>query len=300
MSSSYTPGRDSGDPNDPAHRGGGTGDTSGRRPVESEPIDDQNDAGDPGDTRTRPFNTRDVSADDDTRTRPFNTRDVSAHRGNGESIQGERSAGASHRLDPDGGADAAPVGAAGGVVSREGKLEREKDAYGGIKFGSAFFGWLAATGMTVLLTALAAAITAAVGAATNTQTDQVVQNPQAAGIWGIVIVLVVLFIAYYCGGFVAGRMARFDGARQGFAVWLWAIVIAIIVTLVGAIVGSQMGGLSSFTSLPQMNVDQSMMTMAGILTLIGLILVTLGGAILGGLAGMRFHRKVDRAGFDFG
>ena len=46
------------------------------------------------------------------------------------------------------------------------------------------------------------------------------------------------FVAYYCGGYVAGRMARFDGVKQGVAVWVWALVIAIIVTVLGAVGGS--------------------------------------------------------------
>ena len=46
---------------------------------------------------------------------------------------------------------------------------------------------------------------------------------------GGIALLVVLFVAYYCGGYVAGRMARFNGARQGLAVWVWALVIAAVV-----------------------------------------------------------------------
>lgn len=304
MSSSYTPGRDSGEPSD-QNRDVAHNTYEGRQRVESEPIEDPDAGTDANsDTRTRPINSREVSAADDTsgepRTRTFDRRDVSPREGSDETIQGERNAGGTHRLDPDDdGRMAAGAGAAGGfALTRESKLAREKEAHGGVKFGSAFFGWLAATGMTVLLTAIAAAITAAIGAATNTQSDQVVQNPQAAGIWGVVVLLVILFIAYYCGGYVAGRMARFDGAKQGFAVWIWAIIIAIIATIIGAIAGSQLGAVSNFNAVPQMNLDQGMLTTAGILTLIGLLLVTLGGAVLGGLAGMRFHRKVDRAGFD--
>src|ERR687897_511699 len=36
-------------------------------------------------------------------------------------------------------------------------VARQKEEFGGIKFGAAFFGWLAATGMAVLLTAIVAA-----------------------------------------------------------------------------------------------------------------------------------------------
>src|SRR5438270_3758803 len=55
-------------------------------------------------------------------------------------------------------------------LNREAVLERQQERYGGIKFGSAFFGWLTATGTALLLTALLAAAGAAVGVATNTDT----------------------------------------------------------------------------------------------------------------------------------
>ncbi len=288
MSTSYTPGKGSGDSDD-QNRNTGVGhnnDAVDRTPI---PDDQTSDT--------------DRPAGDDTRTRTFDRRDVNADNGNADRIQGERDVDRSHRLDPDGDERnrraAGGAGVAGaGVNDRESNVAREKDAYGGIKFGSAFFGWLAATGMTVLLTALVAAVAAAFGAATGTGTSQVVQDPQAAGIWGIVILLVILFIAYFCGGYVAGRMARFDGVKQGLAVWLWAIIVAIIATIIGAIVGTQFGALSNFNGVPQIQMDQGMMTTAGILTLVGLVLVTLGGALIGGMAGMRFHRKVARAGFD--
>jgi hypothetical protein len=72
------------------------------------------------------------------------------------------------------------------------------------------------------LTALAAAAGTAVGVATNTDastaTTQAAQDPKTVSIVGAVALLVVLFVAYYCGGYVAGRMARFHGVRQGLAV----------------------------------------------------------------------------------
>jgi hypothetical protein len=47
-------------------------------------------------------------------------------------------------------------------VGRHQVIAREKEEHGGIKIGSAIFGWLSVTGMAVLLTALAAAAGTAV------------------------------------------------------------------------------------------------------------------------------------------
>src|SRR4028119_1829983 len=54
--------------------------------------------------------------------------------------------------------------------SRSDVVGREREEHGGVKIGSAFFGWLTATGMTVLLFALAAAVGTAVSVATGNET----------------------------------------------------------------------------------------------------------------------------------
>ena len=114
----------------------------------------------------------------------------------------------------------------------------EKARFGGIKWGSAFFGWLTAIGMTVLLSALATAIGIGIGAANTSDTQdaaaQATENADTLGIAGGIVLAVILLLAYYCGGYVAGRMARFDGVKQGVAVWLWGIVVAIVIAILAA------------------------------------------------------------------
>jgi hypothetical protein len=186
------------------------------------------------------------------------------------------------------------------VRDRQAVVAREKEAYGGIKFGSAFFGWLTAMGTAVLLTALAAAAGAAFGLADDTDVgevaDQAASDPTTIGVVGGIVLAVVLFVAYYCGGYVAGRMARFNGAKQGLAVWLWAVVVAVVVAVLAAVVGDQYDVLGRLDSFPRIPVAEGDVTTAGIIALLVAAAVALAGAVLGGLAGMRFHRKVDEAG----
>jgi len=182
------------------------------------------------------------------------------------------------------------------VAGRREVVSRQKEQFGGMKFGSAFFGWLAATGMAVLLTALVAGIGAASGL------DQSV-DPAATGVGGLplagivggIVLLVIVLIAYFCGGYVAGRMARFSGLKQGVAVWIWALIVAVVVTIIGFVAGSQSNVLASL-GVPAIPVNRGTLTTAGILTAVALAVVSLVGAILGGLAGMRYHRRVDIAG----
>ena len=180
------------------------------------------------------------------------------------------------------------------ALDRRSVVNREKEEFGGVKIGSAFFGWLTATGTAVLLTAFVAAAGTAVGVATNT--DASTRDPKTVGILGAVVLLVVTFVAYYCGGYVAGRMARFNGLTQGFAVWLWAVVIAVVVAVVAAVAGSQYDVLSKLNSFPRIPVSQGNLTTGGIIALVVVAAGSLVGALAGGLAGMRFHRKVDKAG----
>jgi len=174
----------------------------------------------------------------------------------------------------------------------------QRARFGGIKWGAAFFGWLSANGLAVILIALLSAAGVAFGLAQNVDTaDEAAQQAETIGIGGGIAVLVVLFLAYLAGGYVAGRMSRFDGARQGVAVWVIGLLVVLVLAVAGYLVGNEYNVLQQL-NLPRIPIDEGTATTAGIITLVAILLVTLLGAVLGGKLGERFHRKVDRAGFD--
>lgn len=187
------------------------------------------------------------------------------------------------------------------AVDRRDVLVRQKERFGGIKWGSAFFGWLTVLGAAVLLSVLLAAVGNALGlsaaADAGQAADQVGQLVQApAGVVGGVAAGVVVLIAYFCGGYVAGRMARFGGAKQGVAVWIWSIVVVVAVAALVAVVGNRTAVEGVTAGLPpSMGADLSV---AGAVATVAALVIGLVGAVLGGLAGMRFHRRVDRADLD--
>jgi hypothetical protein len=169
--------------------------------------------------------------------------------------------------------------------------------FGGIKWGAAFFGWLSANGLAVLLVALLSAAGVALGLTRGVDTaDEAVQQADTVGLAGAVAVLAVLFLAYLAGGYVAGRMARFDGLRQGIAVWVIGLVVVLVLAVAGVVLGAQYNVLQQL-NLPRIPVDEGTATTAGIFTLVAILVVTLAGAALGGTLGTRYHRRVDRAGF---
>lgn len=202
--------------------------------------------------------------------------------------------------DQDGLVDPRPV-ADQAADNRERVVEREQEAFGGIKIGAAFFGWLSAMGMAVLLTALIAATGAAIGLGNIEDLDEAAdaagQNFETVGIIGAVLLVLVMLVAYYCGGYVAGRMSRFNGSRQGLAVWLWSLAIAIVVALLGLAFGSRFDIFANVNVFPRIPLSEGELTAGSIITAVLLLVASLVGAILGGIAGTRYHRRVDRAGF---
>jgi hypothetical protein len=183
------------------------------------------------------------------------------------------------------------------ALDRREVVSRQKDAFGGMKFGSCFFGWLTASGTAVLL----AALVTGVGAALGLTRDVDVTNPTPAqtesiSFVGGIVLLAIIFVAYLAGGYVAGRMARFNGLKQGLGVWLWAVILAILVAVAGWLAGAQFDIFAQVNSFPRIPVNEGTLTTEGIIVAIGVVAVSLAGALLGGLAGMRYHRRVDRAG----
>jgi MFS family permease len=172
--------------------------------------------------------------------------------------------------------------------------ERQHDEYGGTNWGAAFFGWIVAVGIGALLTALLSAAGAAI-ALTELTGEEAADSAETISLIGGIALLLVALISYFAGGYVAGRMSRFDGSRQGLGVWIVSIVVAIVLAVLGAIAGSEynvLGGLE----LPRIPIDEGDLTTGGVIFLIATLLGTLLAAMAGGKAGERYHRKVDALG----
>jgi len=176
-------------------------------------------------------------------------------------------------------------------------IDAQRSRYGGIKWGAAFFGWLSANGLAVLLVALLSAAGVAIGLTQGVpSTDEAAQQADTIGVVGGIVLLVILFLAYLAGGYVAGRMARFDGTRQGVAVWVIGLLVVLALAALGLVFGAQFNVLQQL-NLPRIPIDEGTATTGGLIALVAVLLVTLLGAVLGGKLGDHYHRKVDRAGF---
>jgi hypothetical protein len=173
---------------------------------------------------------------------------------------------------------------------------RQREEYGGINWGAAFFGWLVAVGVAVLLTGLLAAAGAAIGLTETTSDAADSTSPETLSLAGAIALLAVLAVAYYCGGYVAGRMSRFDGARQGIGTWLIGLLITLALAVLAVAAGSEYNVVER-ANLPRLPVGPETLTTGGIVASLAILAGTLLFAALGGVAGARYHHKVDRAGF---
>lgn len=175
-----------------------------------------------------------------------------------------------------------------------GRGDDARDTFGGLNLGAAFFGWLIAIAVTILLLAVVAAVLTAVGSQMSITQSDAQRKAGTIGLAAGIVLVVVLALAYYTGGYVAGRMSRFNGPRQGLGVWLIGVVVTIIALALGAGFGSQYNILDR-VELPQLPISGGQIGLGGLIAAVAVVVLTLLAAMLGGLIGHRYHDRVDRA-----
>jgi hypothetical protein len=172
---------------------------------------------------------------------------------------------------------------------------RQREEFGGVNWGSAFFGWLVAVGMAAILLGILSAAGAAFGLG-DVSDAEAEENAETIGIVGGILLILVLGVAYWCGGYVSGRMSRFDGARQGVAAWALGVAVTIVLAVAGALFGAEYNVLERL-DLPRIPIDEGTLTAGAAVALAAAVLIALAAAMGGGKAGERYHRKVDRVGY---
>lgn len=179
-----------------------------------------------------------------------------------------------------------------GPTAHAGHVEA-KDRFGGINWGAAFFGWLVAVGLTILLTGIIGAIVSGVSSSTDITQSEAEREAGTIGIAAGITLLVVLALAYYAGGYVAGRMSRFDGAKQGLATWLIGLLVTLLAIGLGALFGTEYN-IFDRVELPRIPLSTDELSTGGIITALAVLVLSLLAAMLGGKVGQRYHNKVDQ------
>jgi hypothetical protein len=179
--------------------------------------------------------------------------------------------------------------APGDESPRDRKRLARQAGLGRVSFISALAGVLVAYGAFAVLAALVGAVAVAIGL-----DAELASNDWATfGMGSAATVTVVAFVAYWFGGYVAGRMARRAGLVNGLAVFALALVLVVVV---GAIAASQADTEAIQANLRSLGLPTTgaewtgVGTVAGIGTLVGMLL----GAGIGGVVGERWHSELAR------
>lgn len=178
----------------------------------------------------------------------------------------------------------------------EEREERLRDIYGGIDWLASFLGFVFALVAGAVLSGIAALVLVPLGFSPDLGSGTL--GP--AAITGLVVVGVSLFLTYFLGGYVAGRLARFDGGLNGVMLVLWTLIAGLLVVLAGGILSSflpptfaeQVRNLVQGGLLPAFN-DLVAVGAIGIGIIVGAFLLALLGGFLGGRTGGRYHTDID-------
>jgi hypothetical protein len=173
---------------------------------------------------------------------------------------------------------------------------RERREFGGhIQWEAVFFGLLAAIGLVASLIAMVLGGLVAAGVADFRDDAASLVDRMATG--GGAIGVAILALGYMAGGYVAARMARFDGWRQGLGVWLLSLLLLLAAAITAWIAGGELDPTKSVT-LPSNPIDEGPLHNSDVALAAVAVLVPLTFALIGGVLGERFHRAVDRVGFE--
>jgi hypothetical protein len=179
----------------------------------------------------------------------------------------------------------------------EEREDRLRDMYGGVDWLASFLGLVFAMVLGAIFSAIAGLVLVPFGLRPDLSGGQI----GAPAITGLALLGVLIFLTYFFGGYVAGRLARFDGGRNGAMVFVWTFIVVLILALAAVVFGgflpAGMGegvdnvvdrGLSAAGNLAGAGV-------VGIVTAGAALLIALLGGFLGGRLGSRYHTEIDRA-----
>lgn len=174
---------------------------------------------------------------------------------------------------------------------------RQRERFGGVNWGAGFFGWLVAVGMAAVLTGVVGTVVTALDRTVDAIPAQALSEPRTVAVVAAAVLVVVLMLAYYAGGYVAGRMSRFDGGKQGAGVWVTGLLLTALALGAGLVFGTQYNVLDR-VDLPSLPIPTEMLGLGGIITAVVALVGSLLAAIGGGKVGCRYHRKVDDYGYE--
>lgn len=166
-------------------------------------------------------------------------------------------------------------------------LAAARDRFGGIDIPATLIGMLVAIALLVILGGIAAGAVSAFGYQTGIEEG----NVDEVTVGGMIAGIVVLLLSFLIGGWTAGRMARYDGVKNGVMVVIWTIILLAALSALAAWAGDEYDVLAR-ADLPRL--DRDLLATGAIVSALVALAAMLVGSILGGIWGAAYHRRADR------
>ena len=237
--------------------------------------------------------TRQVPAEDKSEaTRPVTTGKSSS--GSSQEDKETRVIRSSQRPDTVRDATPYPRGYFEAVEEREDRL---RDMYGGVDWLASFLGFVFAVVIASVFSTVAGLVLVPLGFPPEISGGQL----GASVLTGLAVLGVLIFLTYFFGGYVAGRLARFDGGRNGAMVLAWTFILALILALVTVVFSGFLpaGAAEGVANLAQGTASAAGSLagagVAGIVVAVAALLLALLGGFFGGRLGSRYHTEIDRS-----
>ena len=237
--------------------------------------------------------TRQVPAEDKSEaTRPVTTGKSSS--GSSQEDKETRVIRSSQRPDTVRDATPYPRGYFEAVEEREDRL---RDMYGGVDWLASFLGFVFAMVIASVFSTVAGLVLVPLGFPPEISGGQL----GASVLTGLAVLGVLIFLTYFFGGYVAGRLARFDGGRNGAMVLAWTFILALILALVTVVFSGFLpaGAAEGVANLAQGTASAAGSLagagVAGIVVAVAALLLALLGGFFGGRLGSRYHTEIDRS-----
>lgn len=174
-------------------------------------------------------------------------------------------------------------------TGRARELGTIQQRFAGVDTPSAIAGMFTALGVLAFLSSLLAAGAASIPYQLNLlDADGVLQDFEMIG---YLVLLAVIAVAFFVGGWTAGRMARVDGGITAVASAAWMLLLMVVFAAAGAFFGAEYNAFAQ-AELPDWisQIDADEITVgAGIATIVAILVMFLA-SWLGGRTGETYHR----------
>jgi hypothetical protein len=195
---------------------------------------------------------------------------------------------------PDTTRDATPY-PRGYFEAAEEREDRLRAMYGGVDWLASFLGFVFAIVLGTVFSAVAGLVLVPFGITPDLSGARI----GASVITGLALLGVLIFLTFFFGGYVAGRLARFDGGRNGAMVLVWMLIVVVILALAAAIFSGFLpagmaGGIANLVDR-LVSTAGDLASVGGLVAAAAALLLALLGGSLGGHLGSRYHTEIDRA-----